>query len=254
MLLAGLFFGRDACSYITTAVDRVQTTVKSSIPVEVEIERARKMIKNLEPEIRDNMHKIAKEEVEVAKMSRSLDEQEELLAKSKSEILRLNDDLTSGSSHFVYAGRTYSEDQVRSDLANRFAHYKTSADTTEKNRKILTVRQQKLDSAREKLEAMMAAKRQLEVEVEHLEARLEMVRVAQTTSDFNFDDSHLSRTKQLISDINTRLEVSERLMNSNVELYERIPLDEEEVSSENVSDDVAAYFAKDSGVEFASTK
>ena len=41
VLLLGLAFGRDACSYISTTVDRVQASVKSHIPPEVEIERAR---------------------------------------------------------------------------------------------------------------------------------------------------------------------------------------------------------------------
>ena len=57
---------------------------------------------------------------------------------------------------------------------------------------------------------MLAAKRKLEVDVEHLEARLKMVEAAQTTSDYAFDDSRLSRVKELITDLRTRLDVAER--------------------------------------------
>ena len=65
LLLVVLFFGRGAVSYVTTAVDRVQDQVKGNVPIKFEIDRARGMIKNLEPEVERNMHLIAREEVEV---------------------------------------------------------------------------------------------------------------------------------------------------------------------------------------------
>ena len=69
MLLAVLFFGRGAVSYVTTAVDRVQDQVKGNVPIKFEIDRARGMIKDLEPEVERNMHLIAREEVEIAKLA-----------------------------------------------------------------------------------------------------------------------------------------------------------------------------------------
>ena len=53
---------------------------------------------------------------------------------------------------------------------------------------VLAARDRGLDAGREKLKAMQAAKSQLEVDVANMEARLEMVKVAQSTSEFNFDD------------------------------------------------------------------
>jgi len=50
-ILAVLFFGRDAVSYVSTSVAKLHESVKDSVPVEFEIERARKMIKDLVPEI-----------------------------------------------------------------------------------------------------------------------------------------------------------------------------------------------------------
>jgi hypothetical protein len=100
------------------------------------------------------------------------------------------------------------------------------------------------------LEGTLAAKRQLEVEVENLEARAKMLEVAQTTSEFNFDDSQLSRTRELINDINTRLEVGEKLINQDVQLHDRIPLDDEEAaSSEDVLDAVTKYFSESPELE-----
>ena len=52
---------------------------------------------------------------------------------------------------------------------------------------------------------MLAAKRQLEVDIENLEARKKMVEVAQTTSNYQFDDSQLGQVKELVTDLRTRL-------------------------------------------------
>lgn len=245
LLLAGLFIGRDAISYVTTSVGQVHRRVKDTVPVDFEIARVRQMIKELEPEVRENMHRIAREEVEVAKIERELEQTEQQLAKSQGEIIRLKDDLATGNSHFVYVGRSYTADRVRADLANRFEHFKTSKATVEQMTKILEARRNCLDAAREKLDGMLAAKQQLEVEVENLEARSKMVEVAQTTSEFNFDDSQLSRTRELIDDISSRLEVTEKLLNQNIELQGRIPLEGSPADQENIVDTVTQYFEGD---------
>jgi hypothetical protein len=80
------------------------------------------------------------------------------------------------------------------------------------------------------------------VEIENLEARLKMIEVAQTTSQFNFDDSQLARTRDLINDIGTRLEVTEKMMSQHVELSDRIPLEAEDANTENVLDAVTRHF------------
>lgn len=242
VLLLGLFFGRDACSYLTTSAGWVKDSVKANVPVEFQIERARQMIKDLDPEIRRNMHLIAKEEVEIEKLAQQVDAQEAALAKARTEILRLKRDLETGDSAFYYASRRYTKDQVKHDLASRFERYQVNEATLEKNQKILNIRQQKLDAARQGLEEMLAAKRELEVQVENLEAELEMLKVAKTASNFNFDDSQLARTKALIEGIRTRLDVEAKLVNQ-VETAGQIPLDDVD-SNEEITDRISKYFGE----------
>jgi chromosome segregation ATPase len=240
-LLAVLFFGRDAVSYISTSVAKLHESVKDSVPIEFEIERARKMIKDLVPEIRRNMHLIAKEEVEVERLEKQVAEAEARLTKNRGDLMRLKADLDGGETTFVYANHTYTRGQVTADLESRFARYKTQDATLANLHKVLHARQRGLDAAREKLEGMLAAKRQLEVDVENLEARMKMVEVAQTTSDFNFDDSHLARTKELINEIHTRIDVAEKMVNADGYFHDEIPL-EAEAETGDVSADIAEYF------------
>ncbi len=239
-LLMMLFFGRDAASYARTSFGWVKESVKSNVPIEFEIERARQMVKSLVPDIRKNMHVIAQEEVEVERLDKQIVQTSATLDKDRAEIMRLKTDLSTTQPVYQYAGRSYTVAQVKCDLANRFDRYKTHDATLASLREIQAVRRKSLDAARQKLEGMLAARRQLEVDVENLEARFKVLEVAQTTSEYNIDDSQLGRVKELIAEVRTRLNVSERLVNSQTALDSEIQLSSPQ--AENIVDQVTEYF------------
>lgn len=242
LLLAGLFFGRDVFSYVKTSTRWVHDSVKESVPVQFELERARNMIADLDPEISRHKREIAREELELRQFDTRLSGEKENLAKKWREIGRLKSDLERGDSNFVYAGMTFTSDQVEQDLTNRFNRYQTISQTLDKNQKILQARQKGLTAAQDKLKEMIAAKRQLEVEVENLEARMRMVEVAKASSNFNIDDSQLSRTRQLLSDIEARIEVDAQLVNADDVFTDEIPL-EEPTAATNILERIANFEA-----------
>ena len=225
LLVLVLLFGKSTISYIRTSAGYISDAAQESVPIEFQIDRARGMIKDLVPEVRKNMHVIAKEEVEVQRLDEQIAQTETRLAKEKEHLLRLKTDLASGKSNFTYAGRSYTADEVKTDLANRFERYKTGEATLASLKQILNARQRSLEAARQKLEGMLAAKRQLQVEVENLEARLQMVAAAQTTSNYQFDDSRLGQVKELIAKLRTRLDVAEKLVNAETKYQGEIPLE-----------------------------
>jgi len=240
VVLPLLFFGRDAWSYVATSAGWVKSSVRDSVPVEFEIQRARDMVKNLVPDIQRNMHLIAKEEVEVERLGKQISETENRLAKDKTDMMRLKTDVETGGASFQYGERKYTVTQVKADLSNRFARYKTNDATLNSLRDMQAARQRSLEGAQQKLENMLAIKRQLEVEVEHLDARLKMVEAAQTTSNYKFDDSQLSRAKELVSDLRARLDVAEKLVNAEGAFQGEIVLDEP--ATGNIVNDVTDYF------------
>ncbi len=227
-------------SYVSTAYRRTTESVKDSVPMEFQIDRARNMVKDLEPEIRRSMHVIAKEEVEVGEIEKRIAEAEGKASKDKEEILQLQSDLDTGRRTFRYAGHSYTSDEVKSDLARRFNRYKTADATLDSLRQMRDARSRNLEAARQKLTAMMSAQRQLQVEVENLEAKLKLVQVAEASSDFQFDDSQLARCKELMADIRTRLEVDAKLANADTNFTDEIPLHESE--TDDVTQQVAEYF------------
>jgi hypothetical protein len=241
-ILVGLvLFGRDAYSYLRTSAGYVNDAVQETVPIEFQIDRARGMMQDLVPEVRKNMHVIAKEEVEVQRLDDQITENGKRLAKDKEMLLRLKTDVSSDKTTFEYAGRNYSLEEVRTDLANRFERFKTNEATMASLKEIRNARQKSLVAARQKLEGMLATKRQLQVDVENLEARLQVIAAAKATSNYQFDDSRLGRVKELVSNLRTRLEVAEKLVNAEVYYHDEIPV--EKAVPENIVEQISEHFS-----------
>jgi chromosome segregation ATPase len=243
-LLSGLSLGTPLWSYTRCATSWLTESASDAVPLEWEMKRARQMIEDLQPEIAKNAKQIAREKIEVAKLERQVAQCEEALAKTQSDIERLSADLKSGNTVFTYAGKTYTSAAVQEDLGNRFKRFKTRRETVEKLQQMLTAREASLRSAADRMDAMLASKSQLEVEVENLQARIGALRVAQTSSELSLDDSQLSQTRQLLDDIATRIDVEEETVAVDTEYFGEIDL--EEPVSEDLLDEISQYFAKPS--------
>lgn len=239
-LVGGMLFGSNALSYLSTGYQRVTDRVEASVPVEFQIDRARKMVSDLTPEVRHSMHVIAKEEIEVERLNKQIEKAEVKADKSKEEILRLQADLGDGGNVFHYAGRSYSREDVTKDLSRRFSHFKVSDETLAHLKTMRDARAKNLDAARQKLSAMVSAQKKLQADITNLEAKRKLVEVAEASSEVILDDSQLARAKALITDVRTRLDVAAKLANADTNFQTEIPLDAEQ--SEDVTEQVAAYF------------
>jgi chromosome segregation ATPase len=241
-LLLVVLFGADATSILKTGAKQARDMVKNSVSVEFELERARDMIADLDPEIRNAMHTIAKQEVAVDQMREQRDGLKETLAQNLKDIDRLRTDLERGDSTYVYAGKSYNESAVKADLTHRWDRYKTKLGTLDKLDAILEARMRSLDAANTKLTEMRAPKAQLEVEVENLSAQLELVKAAQAGSDLTLDDSLLSRTKDLVKDIETRIAVDQKILDAEDSYAGQIKLDAPE--TRDILDEIAQELDK----------
>lgn len=239
-LLSGLALGTGLVSYMRCATDWASQTAKDSVPLEWEIKRARQMIGDLAPEITKNAKRIAHEKIAVARLQDQVDQTADRLSEAKEDIERLSADLRSGDDAYTYGGKTYTSTQVHDDLQARFKRFQTRQQTADKLEQQLAARTATLRAANERMDAMLSAKRQLEVEVENLQARLAGLRVAQTSSELSLDDSQLSRTRELLDDIKSRIDVEEEVMQVDVEYYGEIDLDEP--AEGDLLEEITAYF------------
>ncbi|QDT30514.1 coiled-coil domain-containing protein [Gimesia panareensis] len=249
--LGTFVFGRDVISYMKTAGTSVRDAVKSEVPVDFEVERARKMVEDLVPDIRRCMHVIAEQQVDVETLQQEMHESELAMKQQKEAMFTLRSDLESNDTEFVYASRTYSKDDIRSDLAQRFDRFKVASETLKRNQQILKAREKALDANREKLENMLSSKMDLEVQIEQLEARLKSVQAAETVSNLQIDNSQLTRAKSLIRDLNKQLDVKEKLLDAEGKFTGLIPVDTKAEEKRDVVKQMDEYFKLKSGDKVA---
>lgn len=240
-------FGWDAMSYVTTGASCVKDSFKNNVPISFEIQRARKVIDSIDPEVRQNMHAIAREEVEIARLNRQLERLASNVEKGRRELAALSDHVNSNTRLVSLNGRHYSPEQVKMDMSNRLKQLKTNDATMESLQKMLAARQQTLEAARQKLDLMVAKKRQASVEIENLEARRRLLEVNKAASDFSntFDDSQLAKTQEILSEIETRIEVEEKMISVEGDFQGEIPV--EETADEDILEQVTAYLGNGLG-------
>lgn len=246
--LGTFVFGRDAISYVRAGCRNVQNAVKAEVPVEFEIERAKTLVDQLVPDIRQCMHVIAEQQVDIEHLTAALNRKDTDLAKQKESILTLRTDLGSGKSTFTYASHKYSTGEVKRDLATRFERYKAAEELIAADRKILMAREQTLVANREKLDGLMQAKKELEVKLEQLQARLQTMKAAEAVSQLAIDDSNLSHARKLIDDLNKQLDVKQRVLDSEVKFTGLIPVESQTPATPaDLNQQIDAYFSQPSG-------
>ncbi len=210
---AGIYtVGDDGLSYLKTANRLVSSNVADQIPVEFELERAKTMVGELKPDIKQNLVVIAQEEVRVENIRQDIEDTQASLKDQRQSIVELRRTLDAPSNEVRIGKRAATPDEITAELKRRFENYRLAETTLESKLELLAHRESALEAAREKLTRMLEARRDLEVKIENLEARLRTVQSEAVTSKVDFDESHVAKCESLINSLRTRLQVSERLI------------------------------------------
>jgi hypothetical protein len=225
-LLGGLLFGKDIISYAKSSAKGVRAAVKDSVPIEFELRRARDLLEGIIPEMQANIRVIATEEVEIAALKGEIAKNREGLTDEQSKIKTLRVALEQPRAQYAFAGRNYSHDEVKRDLAARFERFKESEVVLASKVKVLDAREKSLDAARQMLEKTAGEKRILEAKIEALTGQYRLVKAASTgTANLQMDNSKLAQTEKLIAQIQKRLDVAERVLAAESKFVEQIPVD-----------------------------
>ncbi len=224
-LVGGIIFGKDMVSYVKSSAKGVRTVVKDSVPIEFELRRARDMVEEIIPEMHANIRLIAQEEVEVAALKGEIEKGRGALQDEESKIKTLRVALEQPRVEYTFAGRNYGRSEVKTDLAARFERYKDSEMVLASKVKLLDNREKQLTGAMQMLEKTKSQKRLLEDRIETLASQYRLVKAASVGSQFQLDSSKIAQTEKLISEIQKRLDVAERVLAHESKFVEAIPVD-----------------------------
>jgi chromosome segregation ATPase len=224
-LVGGLLFGRDAISYARSMAKSFRTAVKDTVPIEFELKRASDLLDEIIPEMHANIRQIAQEEVEMAALKSEITKSQACLEDERTKIKTLRTSLETPQVSYTFAGRHYSRDDVKADLAARFEQIRESELVLASKERLMTSREKSLNAAMQMLEKTKTQKRLLEDKIQTLTSQYRLVKAAATGSRIQIDNSKLAQTEKLIGEIQKRLDVAERVLAHESTFVEAIPVD-----------------------------
>ena len=226
VLLGGFVFGRDLISYAHTSANSVRTAVKGNVPVEFELQRAGDLIDEILPEVHANIRRVAQEEVELAALRADIDQSESSVADQRIRLSRLRQRLDTQQASYEIGSISYNRDQVRSELARRLEHLKEAELMLASKRRLLTAREESLAAAIEQLDQARMRKAMLEDKVQTLAAQHRLVQASSAGTGVQFSQDKIAQTERLLTNIQKRLDVAERVMAREAQFVERMAIDE----------------------------
>ncbi len=256
LALGTLVLGTTWISYVRTVKNEVAEAVEGAIPIEFQLKRAKDMLENeLEPEIRKMKHAVAESQVEVEHLQAKLDGKAKDVADQRADIMARNDLLKSKKTSFFYNNVSYTKAQLEENLEQNFGRFKTLEQTFKTELKVLEAKRQAVVANESKVEKLLAAREDLTLQIEELEARVSALEAVETVKESEFDDSKLSNVKELLESLDAKVDVRERELELEGKTTSHlIPLEDDE-SSKNVTESVDAYFGNEAPFEdTASTK
>jgi hypothetical protein len=224
-LVGGLLFGRDAFSYARSMAKTFRTAVKDTVPIEFELKRAGDLLDEIIPEMHANIRQIAQEEVEMAALKGEITKSQASLEDERNKIKTLRTSLEVQQTSYSFAGRNYTRDEVKTDLAARFERVKECELVLASKERLMGSRERSLNAAMQMLDKTKTQKRLLEDKVQTLTGQYRLVKAASTGTRIQIDNSKLAQTEKLIGEIQKRLDVAERVLAHESQFVESIPVD-----------------------------
>jgi peptidoglycan hydrolase CwlO-like protein len=194
-------------SYSGTVFSKVRTSLKKQVPLEFEIERLHNQVNQLMPDMKLQFSSLAEEMVAVDNLREDIADTRSNLQRQKDNMNTMLKDLESGAQTISYGGKAYPASRVRTLVSRDLASYKRCAAELKSKEQLLEAKEKSLDASREKLASMRSQKDELEVQLAQIEAELKTVRLAQTRTKCEIDDSALAQCKATLAEIKTRLRV-----------------------------------------------
>jgi BMFP domain-containing protein YqiC len=239
-LVGGVLLGPDLFSYVRSSAHSVQTSVKNSVPITFELQRARDLVDDIIPELHANIRLIAQEEVAIKALNNDIVQSNVKLADEYQRMARLRNRMETQQVSYQFSGRNYSHEQVTKDLSRRFRRYQESEVVLSGKVRLLETRKKSLVAATEMLQRTRDQKATLKQEIESLEAQHRLVQASAVGTNIAIDGSRLSDAQKLIGQIKNRLDVAERVLAHQADFVQNIPI--EVVDEQDLLAEMDDYF------------
>jgi hypothetical protein len=242
-ILGFVTFGTSFGSYMRSSLGLMKNSVKESIPIEFEIQRARDLLEDLIPETRANLRLVAQEEVEVLNLDKEIAAQRDAVGEQRKKVQKLRETLATQEVSYRIGDRRYERTELVDSLSTQFDRLTTAERFLAGKEELLKNRKSSLSAAMKKLEQTRIAKVELEAQIEALEEQFRLMKLAASGKDFRLDDSKLAEVQKVLKELKDRLDVTQRVMASEAKFIDDLPLESDQDEG-TVFERVDSYFTR----------
>lgn len=229
-------------SYGGTAFKKIKQATQGQVPIEFEIERLQHELTQLVPDMKRNLNAVAEEIVQVQNLKDDLDKSRTALGEQKNRVFAMKESLKKGDQKISLGDRVYSAGRVRDMLSLSVASCQRLEKEVESKERLLEAKESGLDATREQLANLRAQKQELEIQIAHLQADIKTLRVTQTKSKVQIDDSRLAHIKQSLAELRNRLKVEKTSLELHNQFSDELTGGEPKVkTTEQVIKEAEAY-------------
>jgi len=182
-----------------------KTWVARQVPPEVKLKEIKGEVDKIDNEIKKNLSKLAKMEVETKTLEEevaSLDNREHKL---KADIRTMDKSLDGATTKVVFQGQDVRISEMTRRLEMAVTDYKNTSEHLKSKKALLADKRKTLEAAHSRISAMRNQKEELRTLVSKLETQIEVVKQQQLDRRVEVDDSQISHCRQLINELQTRL-------------------------------------------------
>jgi len=204
LLAAGtmLITGTRVGAYGRAMVGWAKNKVVNTVPIEADLMAAKQLLADMDGKIENAVRTVARERVSVRKLDDQYAADEQKLKSSRDAIVALKKDLETN----LAAYKPGEADFHRAKLVNLFASYEMLEAKHKAEQKLLQSRREALLSSELKVENLKQAKTELMGRIEMLDARRKLMEANKVADSVEVDDSEIASLKNLVGDIERKLD------------------------------------------------
>lgn len=216
--------------------------LEAKIPIEDQIAAINDQIAKLQPDVENAKTRLAEKRVAFKNLQTEVDALQARL-KERRDVLQARADQLSGDVTIVfYDDRKIPAAEAKKRLARDFKAYQRAESLLKSKTQLVQTRQEELRAAQEQLEALFVAQEQAKTEVAQLETEMMTVRLAQTRSRYQADDTRLADIKQSIQKVRDRLQVAKEKLALDAQYGTAVMPPEDKDTGADSVEAVKAYF------------
>lgn len=196
-------------SYLRSEFNSLREEVESNIPPEKEIARLRSEIKSLDKDLLTVVNQVAKERVEIAQLKEKADELRAKQSQDKELLNTRAEAIKKGTSteYVVFGDRKLSISAAKAELEAGVKRFTANQKSLESMDSTVSSRDKIKDSLEKQLDTLKNQKTELLAAVDGLEAELNALKLQQMESKYQTDDSRLSKIKEDMRTLRTKLDI-----------------------------------------------